>query len=123
MIERQSKTCNKKRCDKIGPCKPVKTGTTTNDCNNLCIISHSGGKENDCNKNQYRHKCQYEIQNPERIKIQKKITNRKTITLYPRCFRLYIYYQDNYRKQHQHKNECSQIFFNDVKIYDFHKVR
>ena len=69
MIERQSDTSNQNRSHQIRFCKPVKTSSTTDNSNNLCIVCHSGSEENHGDENQNRHKSQNQIKNPVRIKI------------------------------------------------------
>jgi hypothetical protein len=122
MVKRQCTHRNQQRCNKIRPRKPVKTGTTADNSNNLGIVGHPGREENNGYKNQNRHKGQNQIQNPERIKIQQKITYGKTVAFYPGCFGLHIHHQNNNRQQRQHKNEGSQIFFDHVEVYDFHRL-
>lgn len=76
----------------------METCATADNCNNFCVIGHPGCKKNHGDKNQDRHKGQNEVQNPVWIKIQKKITNRESVTLNPRCFGLDINHQNNNRQ-------------------------
>ena len=100
----------------------MKTCSTADDGNNLSIIRHSGSEENHGDENQNRHKGKNQIQNPKWIKIKQEITNCKSVALNPRRFCLHIHNHNDDRQKRQHKNEGSQIFFDDVKIYDFHRV-
>ena len=122
MVDRQSHYEYQQRGDQIRSCKPVETRTTTDDGNNLCVIRHSGSEKYHGDENQNGHKSQNQIQNPERIKIQKEITNCKSVALNPGCFGLHIHNHNDDRQKCQHKNEGSQIFFDDVKVYDFHRT-
>ena len=122
MIHRQSCHENQQRSNQIRPSKSVKTGSTTDNRYDLGIIGHPGGEEDHGNENQDRHKGQNQIQDPERIKIEQEITNCKSIALNPGCFCLHIHNHNDDRQKRQHKNEGSQIFFDDVKVYDFHRV-
>ena len=100
----------------------MKTSATADDSYDFCIIGHPGSEKYDRDENQYRHKGENQIENPKRVKIYQKIPHREAIALYSRCFGLYIYNDNNNRQECQHKNEGSQIFFDDVEVYDFHKM-
>lgn len=100
----------------------METSAATDDGNNFCIISHLGSEKNHRNENEDRHKGQDQIQDPERIEIKQKIPYCKAVAFNPRRFCLHIHNHNDDRQKRQHKNEGSQIFFDDVKIYDFHRV-
>ena len=57
----------------IGFWKSVKTGSTTDNGYNFSVICHPGGKINHRNKYQNGKEGHHKINNPERVKMNKKI--------------------------------------------------
>lgn len=68
----------------------MKTCSTADIGYNFCIIGNSRSEINHGDEYQNRKECDDVIQHQIRIKMHQKITNRVTISLYPRGFTLHI---------------------------------
>lgn len=102
----------------------METGTTAYNGNNFGIICHSGGKINHRNKHQNRQEGHDQVDDPERIKMDKKIRQIQFRVYQFSVFNswnllLNINYQNHYRQQYQHETKSSKVFFNDIFVYNF----